>query len=179
MCCTSSNAVNIVRAIESKKIIFVPDKNLGAYVASMVPEKEIILWDGYCPVHDSLTAEMVRKAKEQYPNAIVAAHPECVGEVLKESDFIGSTKSIIEFVTKSSEKEFIIATEKGVVDRLKKMTHGKKIHLVDSRMICGDMKKITPGKIIDALNNDTYEIHLEKGIIEAAAGCLNKMMEMS
>ncbi|MBN2883532.1 MAG: quinolinate synthase NadA [Clostridia bacterium] len=179
ICCTSSNAVNIVKAVENNRIIFVPDKNLGSYVASMVPEKEIILWEGFCPVHDLLTAETIVKMKEAYPKAKVVAHPECLGEVLAKADYIGSTKKIIEYVLESSDSEFIIATEKGVVDRLQKMTVGKKIHLADTRMVCRNMKKNTIDKVINALENDIYEIHLDKDIIEAAAGCLNRMMELS
>ena len=179
ICCTSSNAVKIVKSIDNNKIIFVPDRNLGAYVASMVPEKEIILWEGYCPVHDALTAESVIKMRELHPNAHIAAHPECRSDILDLADFIGSTKKIIDYVTESDEKEFIIATEKGLVDRLQKMTKGKKIHLADNGMLCADMKKITPAKIIKALEEDIYEITLEKEVSEAAAGCLQKMMEIA
>lgn len=179
ICCTSSNAVKIVKAIPERKIIFVPDKNLGSYVSSMIPDKEIILWDGYCPVHDSLTAESVINTKLEHPSALVAAHPECPKEVLDEADFIGSTKKIMDYVIDSNEKEFIIATEVGVVERLEKMATGKKIYPTISRMFCEDMKKITPEKIINALKNDVYEIKLETEVIKAAAGCLQKMIDLS
>ena len=179
ICCTSSNAVKIVSSIKNDKILFVPDRNLGSYVSSMVPEKEIILWDGFCPIHDRLTAETVREMKVKHPKALVVAHPECLPEVLAEADYIGSTKRIIEYVVESSEEEFIIATEKGVVDRLERMTEGKRIYLADNRMLCKNMKKTTPEKVIDALRYDRYEITLEKEVIDAAAGCLKRMMELS
>lgn len=179
ICCTSSNAVKIVKSVPNKKIIFVPDKNLGAYVASMVPEKEIILWEGFCPVHNRLTAEQVVKMKNLHPSAKVVAHPECIGEVLAEADFIGSTKKIIEYVMESSEQEFIIATEKGVVDRLKIMAPKKNVLLADTAMVCKNMKKITPEKVLNALKNDIYEINLDKETIKAAGRCLQKMMDLS
>lgn len=179
ICCTSSNAVKIVKSVPNKKIIFVPDKNLGAYVASMVPEKEIILWEGFCPVHNRLTAEQVVKMKNLHPSAKVVAHPECIGEVLAEADFIGSTKKIIEYVMESSEQEFIIATEKGVVDRLKIMAPKKEVLLADTNMLCRNMKKITPEKVLNALKNDIYEIHLDKEIIKDAGRCLQKMIDLS
>lgn len=175
ICCTSSNAVKIAESVENKKIIFVPDKNLGAYVASKVPDKEFIFWEGYCPVHNSLEAKTVRNMKQLHPHAVVAAHPECTEDVLDEADFIGSTKKIIDYVMEGDFEEYIIATEKGVVDRLKTLTD-KKVYLVDDDMYCRDMKKITLEKVVRALEEDIYEIELDKKVIEAAAGCLKRML---
>lgn len=116
---TSSNAVKIVRELPNKNIFFIPDGNLGRYVAEQVPEKNIILNKGYCPIHQTITAEKVREAKKIYPKALFAAHPECTYDVLEEADFVGSTSGIIDFVTRSPRKEFIIGTETGIFYQLK------------------------------------------------------------
>ena len=176
ICCTSSNAVDIVKSVDNDKIIFVPDKNLGAYVASKVPEKEFILWQGFCPVHDRLTAESVIEMKKKHPKARVAAHPECTADVLAYSDFIGSTKAIIEYVIESGSKEFIIATEKGVVDRLGLIDPKKKTYLAQANMICRNMKKNTIEKIYTALSEDIYTIELDKDVMDRAKGCLERMV---
>ena len=120
ICCTSSNAVDIVKSLDNNKIIFVPDRNLGAYVASKIPEKEFILWEGFCTVHERLSSESVLQMKKEYPEALVAAHPECTSDVLAYADFIGSTKAIIEYVISSSENQFIIAMDKarGCLERM-------------------------------------------------------------
>lgn len=176
ICCTSSNAVDIVKSLDNNKIIFVPDKNLGAYVASQVPEKEFILWQGFCPVHDRLTVESVKEMKVLHPGALVAAHPECTGDVLAHADFIGSTKAILEFVIKSSNDEFIIATEKGVVDRLGLIAPGKKTYLAQANMVCGNMKKNTLEKVYTALSNEKYIIEMDETVMDRARGCLEKMV---
>ena len=164
------------QSIDNDKIIFVPDRNLGAYVASQIPEKEFIFWDGYCPVHDDLRRESVEKLKREHPAAKVAAHPECRGDILAVSDFIGSTKAILEYVTTSKEKEFIIATEIGVIDRLSLIAPGKTTYLAQVDMICADMKKIDMEKLFTALNEEKYIIELEKDIMDRARGCLERMV---
>ncbi len=176
ICCTSSNAVDIVMSIDNDKIIFVPDRNLGAYVASQIPEKEFTLWDGYCPVHDELRRESVEKLKREHPAAKIAAHPECRGDILAVSDFIGSTKAILEYVTTSKEKEFIIATEIGVIDRLSLIAPGKTTYLAQVDMICADMKKIDMEKLFISLNEEKYIIELDKDIMDRARGCLERMV---
>jgi quinolinate synthase len=141
VCVTSSSAVKIVSALPNKKILFLPDGNLGAYVAGLVPEKEFILWDGCCPVHDGVTEQDVKQAKKMYPKAKVAVHPECRQEVLNIADMIGSTSAIIDYV-KSGDGEFIIGTERGVVDGLKyKDPDGKYYQLCADKLVCRDMKK--------------------------------------
>jgi len=176
ICCTSSNAVEIVKSLDNDKIIFVPDRNLGAYVASKIPEKEFILWEGFCPVHQRLRTESVIKIKKEHPEALVAAHPECTSDVLAHADFIGSTKAIIEFVINSKENQFIIATEKGVVDRLSLLAPDKKTYLAQPDMICKNMKKTTLEKVLIALEEDKYEICVDKDIMDRARGCLERMV---
>ncbi len=176
ICCTSSNAVDIVKSLDNDKIIFVPDRNLGAYVASKIPEKEFILWEGFCPVHERLSTESVLQMKKEHPNALVAAHPECTSDVLAHADFIGSTKGIIEYIVNSNEDQFIIATEKGVIDRLSILAPEKKTYLAHSDMICKDMKKTTLEKVLIALEEDKYEICMDIDIMDKARGCLERMV---
>ena len=128
VCVTSSNAVKIVKALPSKNIFFIPDGNLGRFVAQQVPEKNIILNDGYCPVHAKMTAAAVREARQQHPQAEVLSHPECTEEVLELSDYIGSTSGIIDYAGKSSGKEFIVCTETGVFYELVKNNPGKSFY---------------------------------------------------
>mgnify|MGYP003292819093 CR=1 FL=1 len=120
VCVTSANAVKIVRKLSNKNIFFIPDGNLGRYVAEQVPEKNIILNDGYCPIHKAMTLESVKKAKAQYPKAKFLVHPECTKELLDEADYIGSTSGIIEFAAKDDAMEYIIGTEEGVLYELKR-----------------------------------------------------------
>ncbi|MFO7612766.1 MAG: quinolinate synthase NadA [Clostridia bacterium] len=177
ICCTSSNAVEISKSLPNDKIIFVPDKNLGAYVASLVPEKEFILWKGFCPTHNRLRTETIIRMKELHPGAKTAAHPECTPEVLRHADFIGSTKAIIEYVMKSDEEEYIIATEKGVVDRLGLLAPDKKTYLAQPDMVCRNMKKTTLEKVHTALNEGKYVIELDEEVMNRARTCLQRMVD--
>ena len=176
ICCTSSNAVDIVKSLDNEKIIFVPDRNLGAYVASKIPEKEFILWDGFCPVHDRLQTESVLKMKKEHPKAMIAAHPECTSDVLAHADYIGSTKGIIEYVLESEKKEFIIATEQGVLDRLATLVPEKTTYLAQPDMVCRNMKKTTIEKVFTALEQDKYEITMDEDVMDRARGCLERMV---
>lgn len=177
ICCTSANAVKIAKSIDFEKIIFVPDKNLGHYVATQVPEKEFIIWDGFCPTHDLLTEEAVEKMQKKYPNALLAAHPECTPKVLSHADYIGSTRGILQYVHESDAKEFIVATEKGVVDRLTEELPDKKIYIAHSSMVCKDMKKTTPEKILKALETGEYAVELDSEIMDKARKSLQRMVE--
>ncbi len=140
VCVTSSSVIKIVKGLEQDKILFLPDGNLGAYVAKNVPEKEIVIWDGCCPVHDGVTAQDVIDAKAKHPNAVVAVHPECKPEVVELADMVGSTSEIIKYA-KAHEGEVIIGTERGVVDYLEeKNPQGKYIQLCADKLTCRDMK---------------------------------------
>lgn len=142
ICCTSSNAVNVVNSLEEDKIIFVPDKNLAKYVDTRV-DKEVIPWDGYCPTHDRITKKEVREAKENAPEAIVTAHPECRMEVLEEADYISSTGGMIELAKESEEKKFLVGTEIDLVNRLDRENEEKDFAVLSPSAICPNMKKIT------------------------------------
>lgn len=179
ICCTSSNAVNVIRSVEQKDIIFVPDKNLGSYVAKMVPEKNIILWEGFCPTHHRVKEDEVKRAKELHPDAIVLVHPECRPEVIEIADFVGSTKAIIDYATKSKHKKFIIGTEMGVLYSLRKNNPDKVFYLMSQGFVCPNMKKITLDSIFNSLNEEKYNIELDDEIIKKASKALEKMLEIS
>jgi quinolinate synthase len=128
-------------------------------------------------VHDRLTEEEVEKMKKRHPNALLAAHPECTEKVLSHADYIGSTKGILEYVRGSSEKEFIIATEKGVVDKLSEEFPDKKIHLAYPGMVCVNMKKTTLEKVLSALENEEHKVDLDKEVMDKAKKSLERMIE--
>ena len=178
VCCTSSSAEKIVRALPEKRIIFVPDRNLGAYVASKVPEKELILFDGYCPIHDDITESDALAAKHAHPEAKLLVHPECRGEVLRHADYIGSTAGIIREALDSSGKEYIIGTETGVTMRLKALAPEKKFYELKTGTECRNMKKTTLSEVYDTLNSGEYEITLDESVIRAAARSLERMIEL-
>lgn len=179
VCVTSSNALKIVKALPNKYIYFIPDKNLGRYVAEQVPEKEFIFNHGYCPVHAKLTKEQVLKAKEAHPNAVLLVHPECEKEVVEEAVYAGSTAGIIDYAGKSEKTEFIIGTELGVLYDLRKNNPDKKFYPLTETLICPDMKKITLDNIIDVLENDTYEVKLDEQFAKEAHAPLVRMLELA
>ena len=179
VCVTSANAVKIVQRLSNKNIFFIPDGNLGRYVAEQVPQKNVILNSGYCPIHHALTLEEVLKAKKKYPNAQFVVHPECVKELLDEADYIGSTSGIISYVKKSVCKEFIVGTEEGVLYELKKQNPDKKFYVINEQQICQDMKSITLDKIYDVLKNETNQVEIDEGLRQAALKPLDKMLELA
>ena len=148
---TSSSALNIIKNIPNKQILFLPDQNLGGYISEFFPEKEFILWRGFCPTHHRITAEDIIKAKEEHPNVKVLSHPECSKEVRDLSDYIGSTSGIINYATECEDKEFIIATEEGVLHQLKKKNPDKKFYFPEV-MVCPNMKKTSLQDVYDALD---------------------------
>lgn len=179
VCVTSSNAVKIVKALPNKNIFFIPDENLGSYVAKQVPEKNILLNDGYCPVHKKITVETVRQTKAKYPQVEFLAHPECTEEILAEADFIGSTSDIIGYAEKSSKKEFLIGTEDGVFAELMKKCPEKSFYSVMQGQCCADMKKVTLEKVRDCLKEEKYEVEITEDTREKAQKALDKMLELA
>ncbi len=179
VCVTSSNAIRIVKALPNKNIFFIPDQNLGRFVKEQVPEKNIILNDGYCPVHKEITAEAVAEQKKKHPLALVLTHPECVSEVLELSDFIGSTAEIIDLAKENECEEFIICTECGVKYRLEKDSPDKKFFFPNPTPVCADMKKNTLEKIILALENGENTVTVDKGLAEQSMKPLEKMLELA
>jgi len=174
--CTSSNAVEVVRTLKEKEIIFVPDKNLGRYVQSQVPEKSIILWEGFCPTHIRVQEEDIVKAKAAHPNAEVIAHPECSPGVLALSDHICSTGGMFKYVKASNSKEFIISTESGMLYKLQKENPGKTFYLPTENLVCANMKLITLGWVAHSLENLVYEIKVSEDVREKAKKTLDRML---
>jgi len=175
-CCTSSNAVNVVSSIDSDKVIFLPDSNLGRYVARETG-KDIILWSGFCPVHQCVTLRSVKALKEQHPDAIIAAHPECRLEVLDAADYVGSTEGILQYCKKSDAKEFIVLTEAGMGHRLEQACPGKKFYFTQ-QSLCTTMKMITPESVLDCLENETGEVDLPADIAERAYKPVKRMTDI-
>ena len=177
VCVTSSNAVKIVKSLPNKNIFFIPDRNLGAYVKEQVPEKNIILNDGYCPIHAAITTEQLKKAKEQNADALVLTHPECEPEILEMSDYIGSTAEIIDYAKKSDCSKFIICTEQGVEYKLKGDNPGKEFVFVNPAPCCKDMKLNTLKNILKVLKEETNEVIVDIENSKRALVPLDRMLE--
>jgi quinolinate synthase len=182
--CTSSNAVKIVNSFpKDEKIIFTPDKNLGAYI-SHISGRDMILWDGNCHVHNALKAENIMNLKIKYKDALLIAHPECQQVILQFADFIGSTTQLLNFTKISNKKQFIVATETGILHQMQKQSPNKEFFIVskDNFCACNDceyMKLNTLEKIYDCLTYDKNEILLDEKIIEKAKKPILKMLELS
>ena len=179
VCVTSSNAVKIVKALPNKNIFFIPDNNLGSFVKKQVPEKNVILNAGYCPIHAKIKAEQLYETLEKHPNAMVLAHPECEQEVLAEADFIGSTADIIRYAEESCSYEFIICTEDGVDFKLTSDNPKKKFYYPEPRPCCADMKLNTPESILSVLKKENNEILISDDVILTAMQPLKKMLELA
>lgn len=179
ICCTSSNAINVVKSLNSKKVLFLPDKYLGSWVAKNLPDVEVITYPGYCPIHYSITTEDILNAKKLHPKAKVLVHPECQQEVTALGDFIGSTTQIINYTIKSDKKEFIIVTEKGVVDRLKRDYPEKEFILVSPKACCPDMKLHKLEDVLYSLQNETNEVKVNENIAQKAIIPIEKMVAIT
>ncbi|MCK4906526.1 MAG: quinolinate synthase NadA [Spirochaetes bacterium] len=179
ICCTSSNAIKVIESIpKDKKIIFVPDKHLGQYVMDK-SGREMILWPGFCPTHQRITTQNIIEKKEQYPQAKVLVHPEASKPVRDMADFIGSTGQIVDYCRDSETRSFIIATENGIIHQLRKLNNGKTFKMASDISICPNMKKITLQKVLNALENDEHQIHLDNELIEKALIPIDKMMALN
>lgn len=177
ICCTSANAVNVVKSIDSDKIIFVPDRNLGHYVSRFV-DKEIILWNGFCPIHERVTRKDIESLKKEHPDALVVLHPECPPDTIELADHVCSTSGIYTYCKNSYAKKFIIGTEKGVGYRLKKENPDKEFIFAYSTFQCKNMKKTTLQKIYDALVYDKYVITVPENIRLKAVTSIRKMLDI-
>ncbi len=177
VCCTSSNAVEIVKKVPAKKVIFTPDRNLGWWVTKNVPDKEIILWQGFCLVHEYFSLEDLNRVRQIYPDAEVISHPECRREVLEASDYVLSTAGMLKRAKESQAKKFIIATEEGLIYRLKKENPNKEFYSLGSAKTCINMKKINLENLYQALDKEVHKIELDKEMIDKANTALERMVE--
>ena len=179
VCVTSSSAVRIIEKIENDNILFLPDCNLGAYVASQVPSKNVKLLQGGCPIHAVVDTNDVRKAKERYPNALLLIHPECTPEVVEHADYVGSTSGIMEYAKNSDAKEFLIGTELSIAEHLQYMCPDKRFYHLSQKLFCPNMRITT---LIDVLNCvegvSGDKIVLDEQTISDAKKCINKMIEL-
>ncbi len=179
VCVTSSSAVKIVKAIENKNILFIPDCNLGAYVAAKVPEKNIKLLQGGCPIHAAVTRRDAELAKGLHPNAEMLVHPECIPAVVAMADYVGSTSGIMDYAKKSDKKEFIIGTESSIAEHLQYDCPDKKFYPLSQGLICKNMKSTTLMDVLDCvMNGGGEEILLDDETITKAKKCIDKMIEM-
>ena len=179
ICVTSANAVEIVKALPNRNIFFIPDKNLAHYVAEQVPEKHFVFNEGYCPVHEELQLRELMEAKAMHPDAEVLSHPECREEVLKESDYIGSTSGIIQYAARSDSREFIVCTETGVRWKLEKDNPEKKFYFTKTEPVCRNMKLNTLEKLLHVLKTGENAVEVDQELQELSKKPLVRMLELA
>ena len=177
ICCTSSNAVKVVNSLKEDKVLFLPDKNLGRYVASHT-DKEVIVWNGYCPTHNVINVDDVKKIKVTHPTSLILIHPECQPEVLKMADYIGSTAGIIKYAKESKSRSFVIGTEEGLIHHLKLENPSKEFFPLHEQFTCPNMKKTTLEKLVGALEKMEFEVKIPEEIRIMAYNALEKMLKV-
>ncbi len=177
VCCTSSNAVNVVNSIGGEEILFAPDKNLAAYVARHT-QKKIIPWDGYCYVHNNILARDIRAKKKLYPEAEVWVHPECRPEVIDMADKVLSTGGMVKEGRVTTKKDIIIGTETGIIYRIKKENPTKNFYPARDRSFCSNMKKTDLKKVLRSLEDMVYKVEVPLEISQRARGAIEKMVSL-
>lgn len=179
ICCTSANAVKVVKSMNVPKVLFVPDTYLGTYVGEQLKDVEVITYPGYCPTHLRIRPEDILEQKKVYPDAEVLVHPECHKEVVKLADFVGSTTGIMKRAKESSAKTFIIVTELGVVERLERDFPDKKFVLVSPKAVCANMKWIHLEDILNSLEAEQHEIDVDPELAKKAYAPIEKMVSIN
>lgn len=181
VCVTSSNAVKIVRRLPQHHVLFIPDMNLGRYVADQVPEKHVILNDGFCPTHETIELAEIEKLKAAHPDAVVCAHPECTPWVVEAADYVGSTSGIIKRVAEGEEKSYIIATVIGVRRTIEQKIagQGKEIFFPETTPICPNMAMVTGEKVLSCLETRSGEVEVDDAATEGARRALGRMLELA
>lgn len=182
VCVTSSSALKIVRALDTDKILFIPDCNLGDWIQKQCPEKDIKLLSGGCPTHAAITVSEVRKTKAEHPDALFLVHPECVPEVVALADYVGSTSGIMEYAKKSDAKEFIIGTETSISEHLQYDCPDKKFYPVTKNIVCRNMKLTTLPDVYNTLlgmnSGEAFEILMDDELIASARKCIDEMIRL-
>ena len=179
VCVTSSSAVKIAKALDNDKILFIPDCNLGAFVANQVPDKTVKLLQGGCPIHAAVRPEEVRAAKAAHPDALVLVHPECVPAVVEQADYVGSTSGIMDYAKASDAKEFIIGTEISIAEHLQYDCPDKMFYPMSKHLICPNMKSTTLVDVYRVLRGEFgEEIVMDEKTIASARRCIDKMIEL-
>jgi quinolinate synthase len=177
ICCTSANAISVVNSLAAPRVLMIPDQNLALYAARhTAKEIEILTWEGWCNVHDGLSAEEVLEAKAAHPQAVFIAHPECNPEVVDLADFVRSTSGMLKFVQEAEAKEFIVGTEKGILHRMRKENPHKVFYSPSKRLICRPMKRITLMDVIAALKENRHQITVPEDIRVRALNAVERML---
>lgn len=179
VCVTSANAVQIVRSLPNQHIFFIPDRNLGRFVASQVPEKHLILNEGFCPIHERIALREVEEAKKAHPDAEILVHPECPPAICALADYIGSTAGILSYAARSTAGAFIVCTESGVRYALEKQNPDKRFYFPETEPICADMKTITPEKILRALKTGEHEVQVPESLRTGSRKPLAAMLTLA
>ena len=177
-CCTSANAVKVVEKLKDKEIIFIPDKYLGDYVSKQTGKK-MVLFNGFCPTHIRIMPDHIKHARQQHPDAVVLVHPECLPEVVAMADKVASTSGMIAFAKSSSAKEFIIATELGIIHRLEKENQGKRFFPATKFAICPNMKRTTLERVLWSLEEEKNKIIVPAETAKGAKRAIDRMLEIS
>jgi len=177
ICCTSANGVRVVESLEEDQVIFVPDRNLGHYISTQT-EKRMILWQGYCVVHERLTLKEVQAARRQHPQAVLLVHPECRPEVVAAADVVLSTSGMLRYAQQSEAAEYIIATEEGLLHPLRKENPGKRFYLAAPHMVCRAMKQITLESLVEALELGRYVVRVPEEMRVRAKRALDRMLSV-
>jgi quinolinate synthase len=178
VCCTSANAVNVVQNIDAQTIIFTPDQNLGQYVARKVPDKRVVIWPGYCHVHQNMTAELFIALQRDHPGAETLVHPECPPDVIDVADHVFSTSGMLRHCRESSTPEFIVGTEREITFGLKRESPDKSF-FVPSRAVCPTHKKITIRKVLTTMEDFGPEVLLDDETVRRARGAVDRMVQFS
>ena len=179
VCVTSSNAVRVIARLAEREVIFVPDRSLGLWVQKQLPGKRLILWDGFCPIHHSMMRTQVEAARRAHPGALVLAHPENTEELLELADFIGSTEQIVRYARESKGTGFIIATENGILHRLRAQNPGKAFTPVAEWAVCPNMKKNTLESVVACLEGGLNPVTVDPAVAQRALRAINRMLELS
>jgi quinolinate synthase len=177
VCCTSANAVQVVRGVAARKVIFVPDQNLGRWVQRQVPEKELILFEAYCYVHNRIKVEEIVETKQAHPQARVLVHPEARPDLLELADEVLSTSGMLRVAASSPQREFIVATEQGLLERMARENPGKSFYPARTPKICQNMKRTSLGDVLASLAEEKYEIFIDDELRSRAFHALNEMLQ--
>lgn len=175
VCCTSANAVQVVSSLGASRVLFGPDRNLGRWIAGQLPDVEVIVWDGCCPIHDQVTVEAVLAAKAEHPGAKIIAHPECRPEVSAAADAVLSTSQMMRFAASDEAEEYIVVTESGLLHGLAKAAPGKRFFNVAPAMLCPNMKLTRLDHVRDVLRDLSNDIVVPEETAAAARGSLERM----
>jgi quinolinate synthase len=179
VCVTSSNAVRVISRLAEHEVIFVPDRSLGLWVQKQLPDKRLVLFDGFCPVHHSMMRTQVEAARMAHPGALVLAHPENTEELLELADFIGSTEQIVRHAGASAGTEFIVATENGILHRLRAQNPGKTFHPVAEWAVCPNMKLNTLEKVVACLEGGLNPVSVDRAVAVRALRAIERMLALS